>query len=194
VFKSPKILLEVFLCNWFFFAGVFTFFFFQEWNICILFLLQSFIAIWSANECLFVVLVSHHEIQKPSNVLISRSGGVKIADFGISRLDVQKKTLGEAGTCLYMAPECFSSTESAETANSALSTLNGSRADVYSFGVLLLELFGVRPYGEIAVSDTTNVVQFAAMLRDKRLKPQGCKHCFFFFFFFYLVSLFVLFS
>ncbi len=87
----------------------------------------------------------------------------------------------EVGTFLYMAPECFDS--------QPISSTLGTRADVYSFGILMLELFGIRPYGDVAI--VHNVALFADSLRSQRLQPQG--FFFFFFFFFFFLFFFFLF-
>lgn len=81
--------------------------------------------------------VLHRDI-KPSNVMISRSGQVKLTDFGIAK-DQTKDDLTRAGvmvgTLFYMSPEQVSG-QGADW-----------RSDIYSLGVLLFEvLCGARPY------------------------------------------------
>merc|ERR1719420_546990 len=70
---------------------------------------------------------------KPSNVLINRDGRCKVADFGVSRLLQEGTMTRNAGTLMYMANE----------------VLNGGRygraADVWSFGLLLVEVWTGRP-------------------------------------------------
>ncbi len=73
--------------------------------------------------------VVHRDI-KPANVILLDSGGVKIADFGVARLD--QNTLTQAGnmvgTPYYMAPEGWDGARI------------GPQGDVYSTGIILLEL------------------------------------------------------
>ncbi|MGW4774492.1 Stk1 family PASTA domain-containing Ser/Thr kinase [Nocardia sp. NPDC004278] len=72
----------------------------------------------------------HRDI-KPENVLISDSGEVKIADFGLVRAVAAAKTTSASvilGTAAYLAPEQVTT----GTAD--------SRSDVYSFGILIFEL------------------------------------------------------
>ncbi|WP_345497149.1 Stk1 family PASTA domain-containing Ser/Thr kinase [Nocardia callitridis] len=72
----------------------------------------------------------HRDI-KPENVLISDSGEVKIADFGLVRAVAAANTTSASvilGTAAYLSPEQVTS----GTAD--------ARSDVYSFGVLIYEL------------------------------------------------------
>ncbi|WP_324195885.1 Stk1 family PASTA domain-containing Ser/Thr kinase [Nocardia farcinica] len=72
----------------------------------------------------------HRDI-KPENVLISDSGEVKIADFGLVRAVAAANTTSASvilGTAAYLSPEQV-------TAGSA-----DARSDVYAFGILIFEL------------------------------------------------------
>ena len=72
-----------------------------------------------------------HRDLKPSNILITRNGNnVKIIDFGLSDADDYALLKQPAGTQRYMAPE-------QRTPDVKLD----GRADIYSFGVLLREVF-----------------------------------------------------
>ena len=73
--------------------------------------------------------IIHRDI-KPANVMVSRSGEVKLMDFGIARdedLDRVTKTGLMVGTPMYMAPEVVQGGEADE------------RSDVYSLGVMLYQ-------------------------------------------------------
>jgi serine/threonine-protein kinase len=78
--------------------------------------------------------VWHRDI-KPSNVIMTRTGRLKIADFGIARTDDTGMTLagGVLGTPMYMAPEQFQ----------GLSI--DHRADLYGAGVVMYQLIAGRP-------------------------------------------------
>ena len=81
------------------------------------------------------VKIIHRDI-KPQNLLINNGWKCKISDFGISTVKgALTRMMTCIGTPVYMAPE-------------VLSNLNYSeKADVYSFGILLVELFtGNKPY------------------------------------------------
>lgn len=73
--------------------------------------------------------VIHRDI-KPSNVMVSREGVIKIADFGVARLEssTMTQTGDMIGTPSYMAPEQFAG----EVAD--------ARADLYAVAVMLYEL------------------------------------------------------
>ncbi|KAF7107242.1 hypothetical protein CFC21_107897 [Triticum aestivum] len=78
-----------------------------------------------------VPAIIHRDI-KPSNILLNKDLVPRIADFGIAKIMDQcsaaPQTTGVVGTTGYMAPEL------------AFSTRNSIKTDVYSYGVVLLEL------------------------------------------------------
>jgi tRNA A-37 threonylcarbamoyl transferase component Bud32 len=80
--------------------------------------------------------VVHRDI-KPSNIILLKDGAVKVADFGIAR--VESSTLTQAGSVLgtpsYMSPEQFMG-----------QTVDG-RSDLFSAGVILYQfLTGEKPF------------------------------------------------
>jgi serine/threonine-protein kinase len=80
--------------------------------------------------------VVHRDI-KPANIMLTKKGEVKIADFGIARIESSSMT--QAGTMLgtpsYMSPEQF------------MGQTVDSRTDLYSSGVLLYQLLtGEKPF------------------------------------------------
>jgi TPR repeat protein/tRNA A-37 threonylcarbamoyl transferase component Bud32 len=102
--------------------------------------------------------VIHRDI-KPSNLLLLPDGHLKIADFGVARLE--SSTVTRAGTILgtpsYMAPE--------QLAGRPVDR----RADLFSAGVILYELLtGRRPF----VGDSTYSVIYQVLHADPPLPSQ----------------------
>ncbi|MDP2005404.1 MAG: protein kinase [Rubrivivax sp.] len=77
--------------------------------------------------------VWHRDI-KPSNVIMTRSGRIKIADFGIARTDNTGLTMANSvlGTPMYMAPEQF------------MGRSIDHRVDLYGAGVVLYQMVAGR--------------------------------------------------
>lgn len=92
--------------------------------------------------------IIHRDI-KPGNILISRRGEIKLADFGIaSDREEQENNITLSGMSLgtpaYMSPEQFEDSASVD-----------SRADIYSLGIMLYEMVtGTKPYpGEFSMEN-----------------------------------------
>jgi TPR repeat protein len=99
--------------------------------------------------------VVHRDI-KPANVILLASGRVKVADFGVARLDASELTLTGAtlGTIAFMAPEQF------------MGQPVDGRADVFSCGVLLYRFLT----GEVPFSGShTSTIQ--KLLNQEPLAP-----------------------
>mmetsp|Transcript_20319 Transcript_20319/g.39861 ORF Transcript_20319/g.39861 Transcript_20319/m.39861 type:complete len:1026 (-) Transcript_20319:1350-4427(-) len=92
--------------------------------------------------------IIHYDL-KPGNILFDGSGGIKITDFGLSKImepaDTESTgielTSQGAGTYWYLPPECFRLTGPPPKIS--------SKVDVWSTGVIFYQmLYGMRPFGE----------------------------------------------
>ncbi|XP_019057562.1 PREDICTED: serine/threonine-protein kinase HT1-like isoform X2 [Tarenaya hassleriana] len=90
-----------------------------------------------------------HRDVKTENMLLDNSRNLKIADFGVARVEAQnpKDMTGETGTLGYMAPE----------------VLDGKpynrRCDVYSFGICLWEIYCCdMPYADLSFVHVSSAV------------------------------------
>jgi serine/threonine protein kinase len=90
-----------------------------------------------------------HRDVKTENMLIDAHRTLKIADFGVARVEAQnpRDMTGETGTLGYMAPE----------------VLDGKpynrRCDVYSFGICLWEIYCCdMPYPDLSFADVSSAV------------------------------------
>lgn len=92
---------------------------------------------------------------KPENLLLSKDGHIKIADFGLAKL-LKGKTYTICGTAEYMAPEVLQKKG------------YGTAVDWWSFGVLIYELLcGEPPFSGDSAEDV-----FEAVLRgDTNFPP-----------------------
>jgi serine/threonine-protein kinase len=108
--------------------------------------------------------VTHRDI-KPANVILLENGAVKVADFGIARIETSELT--QAGTVLgtpsYMSPEQF------------LGTPVDGRSDIFSCGVILYQfLTGEKPFSGAVTTIMHKVLKeepMAPSMLDATLPP-----------------------
>jgi serine/threonine-protein kinase len=104
-----------------------------------------------------------HRDMSPDNIIIARTGAVKVVDFGIAKVAWQHQRTATGivkGKLAYMAPE--------QMAQQAVD----HRADIYSLGVVLYELLsGRRPH---EAEDDIGIMQ--AVLRGEPAVPLA-DHC-----------------
>lgn len=102
-----------------------------------------------------------HRDLKPKNLLVSSDWMCKVADFGASTIKAATtQTMTVVGTPAYMAPEVLAKSKYSE------------KADVYSFGVILVELYtGRRPYTGPGFEDVHNQIQLIYRILNEALRP-----------------------
>lgn len=109
--------------------------------------------------------VIHRDI-KPDNVLISKSGSVKLADFGIATYkDSEDEGLTSAGMTLgtpsYMSPEQITDTKNVD-----------KRADIYSMGVMLYAMVtGKTPFAGSFTPEAIAAIQKGKYIKPRKVNP-----------------------
>jgi serine/threonine protein kinase len=106
-----------------------------------------------------------HQDLRPENVMIDRTGTVKIIDFGsvfVAGVDDQGSRI--LGTFQFTAPECF------------VGEAGSERSDLYSLGVIAYQMLSGRlPYGADAARVRTRAalrkLRYATVLDEKRDIP-----------------------
>ncbi|MCR5062784.1 MAG: serine/threonine protein kinase [Treponema sp.] len=104
--------------------------------------------------------IIHRDI-KPGNILISKRGEIKLADFGIASDQETENDLTESGIALgtpsYMPPEQFEDSANVD-----------ERADIYALGVMLYEMItGTKPYKTGSLTES-----LANAKKGKYIKPE----------------------
>jgi len=106
-----------------------------------------------------------HRDLKPANILIDNKWTIKIADFGLSTIMSGDDDDGRnevAGTPFYMAPEILLESHD-----------YNEKIDVYSFGIVMYELFVCqRPYKDCVFESFEEFVQVIAVYHQRLELPE----------------------
>ncbi|XP_065860763.1 LEAF RUST 10 DISEASE-RESISTANCEUS RECEPTOR-LIKE PROTEIN KINASE-like 2.4 [Euphorbia lathyris] len=101
--------------------------------------------------------IVHFDI-KPHNVLLDEKLSPKISDFGLAKLCARKESivsmLEARGTIGYIAPEVFSRNFGQVS----------SKSDVYSYGMMILEIIGVRKKDEQVGGSNSSEIYFPSWI------------------------------
>ncbi|XP_056856226.1 serine/threonine-protein kinase STY13-like [Raphanus sativus] len=106
-------------------------------------------------------VIVHRDV-KSENMLLEPNKTLKIADFGVARVEAQnpQDMTGETGTLGYMAPEVLEG------------KAYNRKCDVYSFGVCLWEIYCCdMPYADCSFAEISHAVV------HKNLRPEIPKCC-----------------
>ncbi|MCR5254036.1 MAG: serine/threonine protein kinase [Treponema sp.] len=115
--------------------------------------------------------IVHRDI-KPGNILISKRGEIKLADFGIAS-DAEGDTITQTGVALgtpaYMPPEQFEDSSNVD-----------QRADIYALGIMLYEMLtGTKPYPGTFSVETLNTIKKGKYISprtlDKTIPKSVCR-------------------
>ncbi|MEL6264092.1 MAG: serine/threonine-protein kinase [Pseudomonadota bacterium] len=103
-----------------------------------------------------------HRDVKPANVMLLPDGRVKLADFGVARVEALGATqAGMVGTPSYMSPEQFRGDPADQ------------RADLFAAGVILFELItGRKPYAATGLAQLSEQVLAGRWQRLSSLVPE----------------------
>jgi tetratricopeptide (TPR) repeat protein len=100
----------------------------------------------SALECAHGQGITHRDI-KPGNVMLTKSGEVKLVDFGLAKFESPRSD-GAGETELLTSPGVVMGTVDYMSPEQACGAEVDGRSDIFSLGVILYELFGARrPFG-----------------------------------------------
>ena len=108
--------------------------------------------------------IVHRDI-KPGNLLISKRGEIKLADFGIAS-DAEGDGITQTGVALgtpaYMPPEQFEDSSKVDC-----------RADIYALGIMLYEMVtGTKPYPGTFSMDTLKVIKKGKYIQPRKIDKE----------------------
>jgi len=108
--------------------------------------------------------VVHRDI-KPANILVSKTGEIKLVDFGIAQSEEEEESLTKEGMALgtpsYMAPEQYDDSRNVTY-----------KADIYSLGIMLYEMVtGKKPFPGKMTPETLLKIQKGKYTPPRKVNP-----------------------
>jgi eukaryotic-like serine/threonine-protein kinase len=96
---------------------------------------------------------------KPSNIMITRSGHVKLMDFGLARSGPRAEGLGDDATRTMVPRSQIEGTPSYMAPEQARGQQLDARTDIFAFGIVLFEMVsGTNPFRGATRADTTAAI------------------------------------